>query len=114
MYFSPNSERIVMKVCFSSSNQHFKRSSTYLHQRVCRAISALTFDTGETDPQVDLGVVAGALSVDNAEGLQQTGLLAVQEQSPPDGLLLVLLPAVQLNLHLKALKRDPHKKAGKR
>lgn len=56
--------------------------------------------------------MARAFSIGKAEGLQQTGLLAVQEQSPPDGLLLVLLHTVQLNLHHKALKiytyKDTH------
>lgn len=50
--------------------------------------------TGVTDPQVDLGVMAWAFSIGEAEGLQQTRLLTVQEQSPPDGLPLVLLHTV--------------------
>lgn len=55
-----------------------------------------------TDPQVDPGVQAQAFPVCKAQGLQQAGLLAVQEQGPPDGISLVLLRAVQLNLHHEA------------
>ncbi len=61
-----------------------------------------------TDPQIDLGVMAQTFSVSKAEGLQQTGLLAVQEQSPPDGLLLVRLLTVQVNLYHKAFKTHTH------
>lgn len=61
-----------------------------------------------TDPQIDLGVMAQAFSVSEAEGLQQTGLLAVQEQSPPDGLPLVLLLTVQVNLYHKVFKIHTH------
>ena len=57
-----------------------------------------------TDPQVDLCVMTNTFSVGEAEGLQQAGLLAVQEQSPPDGLLLLLLHTVQLDLHHEAWK----------
>lgn len=57
-----------------------------------------------TDPQVYGGVMAGALSIDEAEGLHQTGLLAVQEQGPPYGLPLVLLHTVQLNLNHETFK----------
>lgn len=63
-----------------------------------------------TDPEINLGVVARATSVRKAHVHQQAGLLAVQEQSPPDRLLLAGLHAVQLELHHKvfACKKYAH------
>jgi len=68
---------------------------------------------GVTYPQIDLALMAQALPVGEVKGFHQTGLLALQEQSPPDKLLLALLHTVQLHLHHKPLKvhiwGDTHK-----
>ncbi|TNN78564.1 hypothetical protein EYF80_011159 [Liparis tanakae] len=61
---------------------------------------------------VDPGVVAQALSVGEAQGLVQTGPLGVQEQGPPDGVLLVLLHTVQLDLHHKGKAKAGWERAG--
>lgn len=54
-----------------------------------------------TDPEINLGVMTQATSIRKAQVHQQTGLLAVQEESSPDRLLLAGPHAVQLELHHK-------------
>ena len=54
-----------------------------------------------TDPEINLGVMTRATSGREAQVHQQAGLLAVQEESSSDRLLLAGLRAVQLELHHK-------------
>lgn len=61
-----------------------------------------------TDPEINLGVVTRSTSVRKAQVHQQTGLLAVQEESSPHRLLLAGLHSVQLELHHEVFTCKKH------